>query len=122
LEKELLGLFVTAHPLYVFQDILLNYNTLLSKIKNYIGGTKVKVGGVIGAIKKIITKTGKPMLFLNIEDADGKLEIVVFPKIMEKNPQLFQENKIVIIVGSVDFRGDSPKVICDEARELTKKP
>ncbi|PIP22763.1 MAG: DNA polymerase III subunit alpha [Candidatus Nealsonbacteria bacterium CG23_combo_of_CG06-09_8_20_14_all_39_17] len=121
-EKELLGLFVTAHPLDGFQDILLKYTTPLSKIKNYIGGTKVKVGGVIGAIKKIITKTGKPMLFLNIEDADGKLEIVVFPKIMEKNPQLFQENKIVIIVGSVDFRGDSPKVICDEARELTKKP
>jgi len=121
-EKELLGLFVTAHPLDGFQDILLKYTTPLSKIKNYIGGTKVKVGGVIGAIKKIITKTGKPMLFLNIEDADGKLEIVVFPKIMEKNPQLFQENKIVIIVVSVDFRGDSPKVICDEARELTKKP
>ncbi|PIW91754.1 MAG: DNA polymerase III subunit alpha, partial [Candidatus Nealsonbacteria bacterium CG_4_8_14_3_um_filter_39_7] len=77
-EKELLGLFVTAHPLDGFQDILLKYTTPLSKIKNYIGGTKVKVGGVIGAIKKIITKTGKPMLFLNIEDADGKLEIVVF--------------------------------------------
>ncbi|OQX00765.1 DNA polymerase III subunit alpha, partial [Candidatus Parcubacteria bacterium A4] len=121
-EKELLGLFVTAHPLDEFRDILLKYTTPISKIKNLIGGTRVRVGGIISGIKKIITKTGKPMLFLSIEDSESKLEIVVFPKMMEKNPQLFQENKIIIVVGNVDFRGDSPKIICDEARELKHKP
>jgi DNA polymerase-3 subunit alpha len=78
----------------------------------------VRVGGIIASIKKIITKTGRPMLFAKLEDLTGKIEVVVFPSVIERDPTLFQENKIVFISGRTDMRDNVPKVICEEIEEL----
>ena len=51
----------------------------------------------ISSIKKIITRTGKPMLFINLEDLTDRIEVVVFPGVIERNPSAFQENKIVFV-------------------------
>jgi len=66
-------------------------------------GTRIKVAGLINKIKRIITKNGKPMLFVEVEDLSEKIETIVFPGVIEKNPTALQENKIVFISGRIDF-------------------
>ncbi|OGZ27841.1 MAG: DNA polymerase III subunit alpha [Candidatus Nealsonbacteria bacterium RIFOXYB1_FULL_40_15] len=116
-EKELLGLYVSSHPLEDFKEAMKG-TTALKELKNCFMKQRVKVGGVISSVKKIITKTGKPMLFVKLEDVSEKAEVVVFPSTLEKYPQAFEENKIVFISGTVDHRDNSPKVIADSAEEI----
>lgn len=58
------------------------------------------------------------MLFMNLEDYSSKIEVVVFPGMIEKNPTAFQENKIVLVSGRIDMRDGVPKLICDNIEEV----
>ena len=119
-EKELLGLFVSSHPLNGFEKTL--EKKVISISKAMQGGKgrniKIKIGGIVSKIKKIITKTGKPMLFVNVEDLSSKIEVIVFPRVMERSAAVFQENKIVMVSGRLDSRDGVPKIICDEVEEV----
>ena len=130
-EKELLGLFVSSNPLRNYQKILEAKTQSIGQIKIVAAKQKpserswgrseakmVRIGGIISSIKKIITRTGKPMLFMNVEDLSDKIEVVVFPRLIERNPAAFQENKIVFIGGRVDMRDGVVKLICEEAEEI----
>jgi len=120
-EKELLGLYITSHPLQDFQKILEKKAISISKISAPLINRQVKIGGIISKIKKIITRTGRPMLFMNLEDLNNKIEVVVFPSAIERNPTIFQENKIVFVSGRVDMRDGIPKIICEAAEEVVEK-
>jgi len=120
-EKELLGLFVTSHPLESYKKILEKQTMRIAELDlslsyNHYG--QISIGGLISSVKKIITKNGKPMLFAKIEDLTDKIEIVVFPKIMEKNPNVFVENKIVFVRGKLDNRDGVRKIVCDYVEEI----
>ena len=117
-EKELLGLFVTSHPIKDFRKTFEKKVLPLSKITQDLTGKMVKIGGVISSIKKIIARNGKPMLFTQLEDENNKIEVVVFPGIIERNHEVFKENKIVLIKGRVDNRNGVAKIICEEAEEI----
>ncbi|MFH1258686.1 MAG: DNA polymerase III subunit alpha, partial [Elusimicrobiota bacterium] len=119
-EKELLGLFVSSHPLNGFKKILEKKVTPISKLPdhNTKRNIRVRVGGIISGIKKIITRSGKPMLFISLEDLSNRIEVVVFPSTIERNPTLFQENKIVMIEGRLDSKDGVPKVICEGIEEI----
>ncbi len=117
-EKELLGLYISAHPLDTYKSFLEKKSYPLSGLNNDIVGKLVKIGGIIGTIKRIITKNGKPMLFMNLEDLSTKVEIVVFASVIDKNPDIFQENKIVFVKGKVDNRDGEIKIIADEVTEI----
>jgi len=119
-EKELLGLFVSSHPLNEFRKILEKKVTPISSLPDHISrrNVRVRIGGMISGIKKIITRSGKPMLFVNLEDLKGRIEIVVFPSAIERNPTIFQENKIVMIEGRLDSKDGIPKVICEGVEEI----
>lgn len=120
-EKELLGLYVSSHPLDNFRKIFESKTTAISKIDQTFVNKKVILGGIISGIKKITTKTGKPMMFLNLEDLTAKTEIVVFPGIMERNPEVLSNNKIVFIAGRVNDRNGEIKVIADDIQEILIK-
>jgi len=117
-EKELLGLFVSSHPLEGFRKILEKKTVSISKISAIPVSRRVKIGGVISSIKKIITRMGKPMLFIKLEDLTDKIEVVAFPGVIERNPSVFQENKIVLVSGRVDNRDGVSKIICEEVEEI----
>ncbi len=120
-EKELLGLYVSGHPLKAFRNVLKSRCLPIADIPQLAVGKLVRVGGVVSSIKKIITKTGKPMLFLKLEDETQHIEIVVFPSAIERNPAVFQENKVVFVSGRVDARDGVPKIICNEIEEILEK-
>ncbi len=117
-EKELLGLYVSGHPLRRYRKTLEKKVIPISQISQELTGRIVKIGGVIGSIKKIITRGGKPMLFLNLEDETRSVEVVAFPSIIEHNPMIFQENKIVLIAGKVETRDGAPKILAESVEEI----
>lgn len=131
-EKELLGLYVSGHPLEKHRQILDNMGMSIKKInadlsgqrhidpreKYIIQGELVTIGGIISKIKKIITKKGQPMMFIKVEDLTDRIEVVAFPSMIERTPELFQENKIVTITGRTDIKDGSPKIIANEIEEI----
>jgi len=117
-EKELLGLYVSSHPLNGFKKLFESKCFPISKIDKTTVNKKIILGGLINNVKKIITKTGKPMLFMKFEDLSAKTEIVVFPNLLEKNPDALQENKIVFIAGRVDDRNGEIKIVADDIQEI----
>ncbi|MCD6550142.1 DNA polymerase III subunit alpha [bacterium] len=120
-EKELLGLYVSAHPLERFRKILSKKALPIKEISQRVLGQRIRIGGIIAGIKKIITRKGQPMLFVKVEDLNDKIEVVVFPSIIEQNPTAFQENKIVMITGRIDMRDQYPKIICDSVEEIVEE-
>ena len=120
-EKELLGLYISGHPLKNYRKILEEKCLPIINVSQDLSGRVVRIGGVVSSIKKIITKKGQPMLFVNLEDESGRIELVVFPSVLENYPSLFQENKIVFVSGKVDFRDNVPKIICNTIEEIVEE-
>lgn len=120
-EKELLGLFVTSHPLEDFKEILKKRALPIAKVAREFFGKRVKVLGIISNVKRIITRNGKPMLFVTIEDLTDRIEVVAFPKVIERNPTSFQENKIVLVSGQVNTKDGVPKLICEDIEEIIEE-
>ncbi len=117
-EKELLGLFVSDHPLNSYQTQLKLEKVV--PIKNISADTSgsIKIGGMITRTQKIMTKTGRPMIFSWLEDLTSKIEVVVFPNVFEKNPEAWKENSIVVARGKINDRDGSLKFLCDEVTPL----
>ena len=117
-EKELLGLYTTEHPTSEYQPLMKERSLLIEKIKPSLVGQKTTIGGLISEIKKHVTKNGRLMLFTKLEDWANKIEVVVFPDLLEKNPEIWAEDKIVAVSGRVDNRDGNLKIICDAVKEL----
>ncbi|KKT80998.1 MAG: DNA polymerase III subunit alpha [Candidatus Yanofskybacteria bacterium RIFCSPLOWO2_01_FULL_44_22] len=118
-EKELLGLFVSDHPLNSYQTQLrLEKVTPIKSISINTPGP-IKIGGVVTKTQKIVTKTGKPMIFSWLEDLTSKIEVVVFPNVLEKYPDAWKENTVVIAQGKVNDRDGVLKLLCDKVTPLT---
>ena len=117
-EKELLGLYVSSHPLNSFKKLFEKKTVAIATIDKAMVNRKIILGGLVSNIKKIITKTGKPMLFIKLEDLSGKAEVVIFPNLLERNPNALQENKIVFVAGRVDDRNGEIKIVADDVQEI----
>jgi len=117
-EKELLGIYVSEHPLDRHRSFLEKNAMSIQTINSHQAGKRIKIAGIINKIKKFITKTGKPMLFVEVEDLTGKIETLVFPSVLEQNPVVWQEGKIVMLSGRLSDRDEQLKILCDEAEEL----
>jgi len=117
-EKELLGLYVSSHPLNGFKKLFETRTTAIAKLDASYVDKKLVFGGLISSVKKIITKKGQPMLFIKLEDLTGKAEVVIFPNLLEKNPVALQENKIVFVAGRVDDRNGEIKIVADDVQEI----
>ncbi len=117
-EKELLGLYITSHPLENYKSLLKKRAFSISKISADLVNRKVRIGGIISEIKKILTKKGSPMLFIKVEDLTSKIEVVVFPNLIQQNPTAFQENKVVLISGRIDNRNGDTKVVAENIEEI----
>ncbi|MDP1718846.1 MAG: DNA polymerase III subunit alpha [bacterium] len=117
-ERELLGLYVSDHPLNAHRAKIAAKGARPIKEVKLMNAGIVNVAGLISTAKKIMTKNGKPMMFVKLEGLDDSVEIVVFPDIMTKYAPLWVENKIVLVSGKVSPRDGECKIICDWVQEL----
>jgi len=115
MEKELVGLYMSDHPLNHAQHFLQkDTNTLVTDLKEKESGEKVVLGGIITTVKKIITKSGKPMMTGTFEDLSGQVPIVLFPGNYDRCEMHFTEEEIVILRGKASFRQDEAQVVVDD--------
>ena len=113
-ERELIGLYISDHPLN-------EYQATLAQIVSYFSGQlpeanheeKVRVAGLVTVVRPYTTKTGKAMGFVTIEDIQGVIELVLFPKTWDKNRDLLTAGQIIIVEGKVDTGSTPPKILVD---------
>jgi DNA polymerase III subunit alpha len=116
-EKELLGLYISEHPLAEFKDHLSKIATPIADIQSLTNTQQeVKVGGIITQIQKVITRNNQPMLFVKIEDMSGRLEVLVFPTVLAAQPAIWQEDKVVLVKGKLSDKDGVIKLLCNDAK------
>ena len=76
---------------------------------------KIVTAGIISAIRQIFTKKNEPMMFVSIQDLNDSIEIVVFPRVLQKTREIWQEGKPVLVAGKISFRNDSQSILIDWA-------
>ncbi|HEY0755367.1 MAG TPA: DNA polymerase III subunit alpha [Ktedonobacteraceae bacterium] len=119
-EKELLGLYISKHPLSYLEEVLkerVKYST--AQIGEELAKQKVVLGGMISEARRITTKKGETMCMARLEDVSGSINITVFPRTYEVMPDLWQEKNVLVITGEVQIRNDEPTILCEKA-ELFK--
>jgi DNA polymerase-3 subunit alpha len=119
-EKELMGLYISDHPLKQFEDKLKTTSAKSVRDAVQIKNERLRfnVAGLISNIKRISTKTGQPMLFAKVEDMNDEMEIIVFSDTLSRNPNIWKENNAVMISGRMSARNNEYKMICEGAVEL----
>ncbi|MDD4611138.1 MAG: DNA polymerase III subunit alpha [Patescibacteria group bacterium] len=118
-EKELLGLYITEHPFNDYKSALAEKVAPFSSLKNLIKEDSVNIAGIITSIKKIITRSNEPMLFVKIEDAVSNVEILVFPRLLKETMNLWQDGKAIICQGKISDKDQEIKLLANRAAELS---
>ncbi len=115
-EKELLGFYITKHPLARFENILNVYSTSnTAKLESLRDGDEVLIGGIIAKAKFTTTRrTGEKMAIVNLEDLHGFVGVLVFPSTFAKFGSLVKQDAILFIKGRVNLREEEPKIIASE--------
>jgi DNA polymerase-3 subunit alpha len=106
LEKEVLGQFVTDHPLLEVKDALAAQTDMeLSDAGNLGDGDLVRVGGIVASVARKFTKKGDPFAQFRLEDLTGGITVIAFPNVYEQVPDLIETDAIVLVTGRADLRG-----------------
>ena len=122
-EKELLGFYVTSHPLAEHQTALSNYATATTRdIQKMPEGTEVTIGGIIARVKKTVAKKGrsegKPMAIVTLEDLEGQVDATLFAETyadtLRKYPNAVEAERIVFMKGKIDKRRETPGILVNE--------
>ncbi len=120
-EKELLNLYLSAHPLaHVAPFLKKRVNAYAVSLSDEWAGQKVTLGGRITEMRRITTKRGDQMLAVQLEDLTGGIEVVVFPKTFAATSDHWHEDAVVLVTGLVKIgRDDEPQLVADEVEEFT---
>ena len=114
-EKELLGLYISGHPLDKIKE---KSKFKIKDLVSLASNTFIEVIGLIEEIKRVVTRNGQTMLFVKIEDKSHSCEVIVFNNVLSKTYPFWQKHKIVKIQGRLTKKDDSPKIICEKVEEI----
>ncbi len=124
-ERELLGLYLSQHPLDMYIDLLAEQTVPLNELKAAHDGKAVTIGGVVVDMREIVTKKGDKMAFVKIEDKFGETEVILFPSTYQQTIGIWERDHIILMHGKVNARDregkltDEIKILVDDAREIT---
>ncbi len=128
MEKEMLGVYITGHPLNDYAEKIKSITSITSEDlvhadenEKISDGMKAIMAGIVTSKKTLVTKSNKMMAFINIEDLYGEIEVVVFPNVYEKYMQLIDEDAIIVVKGTLNFKEDeAPKLLANTITDLKK--
>ena len=143
MEKEMLGVYLTDHPLNEYKDKMRRISSITSDDLAHVeeamsteethenaisggagqppiyDGMSCIISGMIAGKKTLITKSNKMMAFVDLEDLYGITEVVIFPNVYEKCAEEIQDDRVVAIKGTLNFKEDeAPKVLADEVLDI----
>jgi len=127
-ERELLGIYLSQHPLQEYETYLEELTVPLNELKPEMDNRTTVVGGTIVSSREITTKNGQKMAFIKLADLTGEVEIILFPNTFQQTAGIWQKDGIVLVrgkVNGVDRRTGEPldevKILAEEAREITRE-
>ncbi|MBQ6948259.1 MAG: DNA polymerase III subunit alpha, partial [Firmicutes bacterium] len=126
MEKEMLGVYLTSHPLDDVADKIESLTTITAEDLAHAeenpeirDGMEVVMAGIITHKKTMITKKGTMMAFIQVEDLYGEVEVIVFPNVYEQGKAWIREDGIIVVKGTVNFKEDeAPKVLANKIYDL----
>lgn len=121
-EKELLGLYVSSHPLDTHRGILEIYCPPLSQVRSLNIGQRATIGGRVKKVRRITTRKGDQMAFLTLEDGISEVEVTVFPRILEGASALLSEDQLIGLRVTTGERNGDLNLVIDEAFPLDQLP
>jgi DNA polymerase-3 subunit alpha len=111
-EKEMLGLYVSDHPLLGAEAVLARRSdSSIDELDSYDDGSMRTFGGVITGLQRKWTRKGDLMAVFTFEDLKSSVEVMVFPRTMQEQGHKLEDDAVVVVKGRVDKRDDTPKLI-----------
>ncbi len=118
-EKELLGLYISGHPLDKYKDLLNKEGkNIKSILENSPNGMTTVVAGILEEVKPILTKKGEKMAFVRLADFSGTMDVVVFPKVYTEFKDVLEEDKCVAVKGKLSERNGEMNLLVDKVKRL----
>ncbi|MBO0704579.1 MAG: DNA polymerase III subunit alpha [Candidatus Dormibacteraeota bacterium] len=110
-EKELLGLYLSDHPLNRIQGQLAGLTDAQAvDVTTELTGTEIRVGGLVRELRRVVTRKGQIMAYAEVEDLTGVIDVTLFPRAYDQYRQLFEPDRIVVLQGTVEpQRGGGPR-------------
>jgi DNA polymerase-3 subunit alpha len=114
-EKELLGLYLSEHPLGALSEQIAQFVTAYSgDLKDDTqDGTRVVMGGIVTGMRTVLTRAKDTMAVATFEDLQGTLEVVVFPRMYATSAGTWTEGAILLVAGKIDHRGEEASLLAD---------
>jgi len=110
LEKELLGLYLSDHPLRrISTELAKLSDTQAVEVTSALQDTEVRVAGLVREVRRVVTRKGQIMAYASLEDLTGTVDVVLFPRVFEQTRLLFEPDKVVVVAGKVDARAGSTR-------------
>ena len=110
LEKELLGLYLSDHPLRrISAELAKLSDTQAVEVTSALQDTEVRVAGLVREVRRVVTRKGQIMAYAQLEDLTGSVDVVLFPRVFEQTRLLFEPDKVVVVQGKVDARAGSTR-------------
>jgi len=119
-EKELLGVYVSGHPLDQFKSDL-EKRASVDFVRNARQGQQVVTAGMIESVRELLTKKGDHMAFVKLADLSDSIEMVTFPECYETYKELLVPGNCVAIKGKLNIRNDEPSILVDKIKSLAPK-
>ncbi len=116
-ERELMGVYLSEHPFSPYAGKAASENaTLCGRIDAEMEGQTVTVAGMAASVRGLLTRDGQPSASVMLEDLDGKLEVMVWPRVYAPTRELWQEGNVLLVEGKVRLRGDRVQLVCERVR------
>jgi DNA polymerase-3 subunit alpha len=115
-EKEMLGFYISGHPLARYAGKLKRFtSTSIANLSQRVDGEDIKIIGLIAKIKQTVTRAKQEkMAILKLEDLEGIVEVLVFPQTFQKVSRYIQPNTVVLVRGRLNLREDTPKIVAND--------
>jgi DNA polymerase-3 subunit alpha len=119
-EKQLLGIYLSEHPLGALKSHVGVDTTSISSFTSELVGQAVRVLGIVTSAKQIMTKSNQAMAFVKIEDSTAATEVIVFPNLLLETKDLWKNDVLLVIDGTVNDKDGSLKLLANKAWDASK--
>lgn len=120
-ERELIGFYLSGHPLDRYKEdarLFANHSLALDELAEMRDRDKIKVVAIITAVKRITDKKGRPMAFVQVEDLQGSVEVLIFSEVYDRHQGLIAPDTVVLVEGTISQRDSQPKIIANSLERV----
>ncbi len=120
-ERELIGFYLSGHPLSKYKEdikLFCSHTLKREELNELNDRTDVRCAGIITEVKRVTDKKGRPFAFLKLEDLYGKIEVIAFNDVYDRNLGMIQVDSLVVIDGHIDTRRGQPQIIANSFERI----